>query len=195
MVIYRIMLMIYWQVVMEPSQQTPPSPEGAPIVQAASDATSQSAPDAVVSWQASEYIHHDKGAGWFIALLAVVLVACGISIWLQAWTFVALIIVMAIAVVVYAVRVPQAIEYTLGPDGLQINDKHYDFNEFKAFGVVPDGGIFSVVLVPTKRFMPALTIYFEEKDGEKIVDILGSHLPVEKLGHDFIERFTRRIHF
>lgn len=148
-----------------------------------------------VQWEASEYIHHHKGAGWFGALVTVAVVAAGVAIWLQAWTFAALIVVMAVAVVVYAVRTPRAIQYGLDVKGIQIDERHYTFSEFRAFGVVPDGGLFSVVLIPTKRFMPSITIYFAESDGERIVDILGSQLPMENLQHDFIERFTRRIHF
>lgn len=148
-----------------------------------------------ISWQASEYIHHQKGFLWFAGFGGVVVVLVGVAVWLQAWTFVALIIVMAIAFLVYALRKPRALQYILTPDDIQIGHKAYHYKDFRAFGIIPDGDIFSVQLIPVKRFMPAITIYFEEKDGERIVDALGTHLPMEQLEHDAVDRLMRRLRF
>lgn len=167
----------------QPEEVAPEAPSKTPAVQDA------------IEWQASEYIHHDKGPLWYIVLVLIALAAIAVSAWFQAWTFLALIIVMAIAVAIYAGRAPHTLSYLLGPDGLTINDRHYDYSDFRSFGVVPDGGLYSIILMPTKRFMPSITIYFPEEEGEKIVDMLGKKLPMEELGHDFIERLTRRLHF
>jgi hypothetical protein len=151
--------------------------------------------DDLVTWEASEYIHRSKDALWTIGFLAVTLLFLGAAVWFQAWTFVALIIVMAVAMGFFAFRPPRIAKYSLSKDGLQINGKFYDFAEFRAFSVKPEEAFFVILLIPVKRFMPAITIYFAEADGEKIVDILGSYLPMEEVKPDPIDSFMRHIRF
>lgn len=151
--------------------------------------------EALIDWEASEYVHHHKNPLWFVALGTVVAVTFGVSVFLQAWTFAALVIVMAIAIVFFAVRPPRSLHYKLSASGLQINEHFYGYREFRSFGIIQDGGLFSIMLLPVKRFMPALTIYFNQQDGEKIVDILGTHLPMEQMKQDSIDRWMRNLRF
>ncbi len=149
-----------------------------------------------ISWQASEYIQHDKAGGWFLALLGVAAVLLLVDIFLvKSWTFGALIVVMTIGVFVLARRSPRTLNYTLSSQSLQIDDKHFSMHDFRAFGVLQEDAIYSVQLIPIKRFMPAVNVYFPPEYGEKIVDIFGSVLPMEHLEPDFIDRLTRKIRF
>jgi hypothetical protein len=148
-----------------------------------------------VDWEASEYIHHHKNPLWFVGLAAVAVLVFGVSVFLQAWTFAALVVVMVAAIVFFAVRPPRSLHYKLSAKGLQIDEHFYGFGDFRSFGVVQDGGLFSIVLLPVKRFMPALTVYFEQQDGERIVDILGAHLPMEQMKQDSIDRWMRNLRF
>lgn len=149
----------------------------------------------VVSWEASEYVHHAKGAGWLVGFIAATLVLLAIAIFTQAWTFAVLIVVMGVALGIIAFRPPHTMHYALSHSGLQINDKIYDFSDFRAFGVIDDGVLYSVMLMPIKRLAPVVTIYFEEQDGEQIVDILGSYLPMEDLQQDPFDKLMRRLRF
>ncbi len=149
----------------------------------------------VIQWDASEYIHHQKGFVWYAVFGVIVLILLGVSLWTQNWTFAVLIVVMSAAMAMYAFRRPSQVHYTLTAQGLQIDKKQYSYTDFRAFGIIPDGGLFSVMFIPTKRFMPAINIYFAEDDGERIVDMLGSTLPIEKLDHDPIDKLMRRLHF
>lgn len=147
-------------------------------------------------WEASEYIHHTKSPLWFMGYAAIMLVLLAVAYFLtQAWTFVVLVVVMAVAIGVFATRPPRTLHYALTDAGLQIEESHYNYNDFRAFGIIADGGLYSIMLIPTKRFMPAVSIYFAEEDGEKIVDILGSRLPMEELHLDFVDRMMRRLRF
>jgi hypothetical protein len=49
------------------------------------------------------------------------------------------------------------------------------------------------MLIPTKRFSPGLSVYFPEEAGERIVDILGTRLPMETLKLDAIDIIVRRL--
>jgi hypothetical protein len=147
-----------------------------------------------VRWQASEYIHQEKNALWFLIFGIVVLGLMALAILLmQAWTFAVLIAVMAVAVVVYARRPPRVLTYTLSAKGLYVGDRLYDMSEFKSFGVIHDGAEFSVMLIPVKRFLPGVTVYFPEALGEQIVDFLGARLPMQELHLDVIDKIVRKL--
>ena len=51
----------------------------------------------------------------------------------------------------------------------------------------------SAILLPVKRFSPGLTLYFSEKEGEKIVDMLGARLPMQEIKPDALEKLIRMI--
>jgi hypothetical protein len=108
-------------------------------------------------------------------------------------TFIILVPVMAVALFVYVNRPPRMIDYTLSRKGLHINDRLYSFTEFKGFGVIHDGKEYSVLLLPIKRFVPGVSVYFPEQAGEAIVDILGTRLPMQELRLDFVDRIIRKL--
>lgn len=148
-----------------------------------------------LSWDASEYVHHSKGPLWLVTFVIIMLVFIVVAVWSQAWTFTVLIVIMAVTLGIAAFRPPHIVHYTLGEQGLQIDNKFYSLQDFRAFGIVHDGALYSVTLLPVKRLMPSVNIYFEEKDGEKIVDILGLFLPMEHIEPDPIDRLMHRLRF
>jgi hypothetical protein len=148
-----------------------------------------------VTWEASEFVHHDKGAMWVVALTVVILVLVVVAVLFQAWTFAALIIVMGICFGVFGFRQPRTVAYTLDDKGIRIGEQYFGMSEFKAFGVIPEGAFYSVVLIPVKRFLPATTIYFAEEDGEDILDILGAHLPMQEMHPNVVDTLVRRLRF
>lgn len=154
---------------------------------------SEEIPDENVSWEASESIHHERDGMWFIGFIVIIIMLIGLSVWLQQWTFTALIVIMAASLIVYTRRPPRTLRYSISHNGLHVGQQFYDFDEFRSFGVLQEGDLFSVMLMPTKRFGQAMTIYFGENDGEKIVDILGAYLPMEDLQLDFMDSLLRRL--
>ena len=46
----------------------------------------------IVNWDAVEYLQTEKNAGWYVALAIISLGLIALSIWLQWWTFTALIV-------------------------------------------------------------------------------------------------------
>ncbi|MDR2063576.1 MAG: hypothetical protein LBQ02_02170 [Candidatus Nomurabacteria bacterium] len=148
---------------------------------------------AIIKWEGQEFVVHNRGKGWMAVFVAITLALIGLSIFLQAWTFTALIVVSAVAVVVYIRRPARIIRYALNNDGIMAGEDFHDFAEFKHFGVIQDGAHYFIMLVPTKRFKPAVTLYFPEAVGEKLVDELGARLPMEDLKLDAIDRLLRKL--
>jgi hypothetical protein len=152
--------------------------------------------DYMLEWSASEYIEHKKTMIWYIVLLLIAagLLAVAILV-LHEYTFAALVIVMTIAIVLWARRPAQEIAYKLQPDGVWVGQKFFPFHNFRAFGVVQDSATYSVMLLPVKRFAPGVTIHFPTELGEQIVDVLGSVMPMETIKPDFIDKLSKRLNF
>jgi hypothetical protein len=147
-----------------------------------------------VNWQATEYIHQEKDGKWFILFGIVVAILLAIAIFFMgSWTFAALLVVIAVVIVVLAKRPPRIMSYSLSEKGLHIGDTLHAFSDFRAFGIIHDGQEYSVMLIPTRRFLPGITVYFPEEQGEKIVDALGSRLPMQDLRLDIVDQIVRKL--
>ena len=137
-----------------------------------------------VRWEAEEYIQHDKNAGWYIGLTFVSL---------KWWTFTALIVLSYISLLIYVLRPPRKIKYSISPKGLTEGEKLYKFEDYKSFGILQDDTNFAIVLTPRKRFSLSVTVYFPKEKGEEIVDMFGARLPMEQVKLDFIDKIVRRL--
>jgi hypothetical protein len=49
------------------------------------------------------------------------------------------------------------------------------------------------VLIPHKRFMPSVNVYFPAESGEEIVDVFGESLPMEHVEPDIIDKLSRKL--
>jgi hypothetical protein len=174
------------EVATEPATETPVVEQ--PVV-------SQEVEDIPVTWTAHEYVHPEKSPTWFAIFIIVVLGLISIDIFiLKSYTFSALVIVMAIALIIYTRRPPREITYALSAhQGLYVAERLYHFSEFKSFGLIKDGEHNSIMLMPVKRFSLGVSVYFPEEVGEKVVDILGHQLPMEELKLDVIDVIVRKL--
>lgn len=144
-----------------------------------------------IDWDAEEYIRTTKHAGWYVGLGIVTIGLVIFSLVLGWWSFTLLLVLSAVALVVYSVRPPRVLHYSLTNKGLSENGKLYSYDEYKNFGVVVDGKKSSIVLTPRKRFAPRVTVYFPNEDGEKIVDAFGMRLPMEEVRMDFLDKLVK----
>lgn len=185
----------YW----EKPEEEPPLQQGQDIADEAElpleQAQSIDAEDTPVTWTAHEYVHIDKSPLWFVGFILIVLALISIDVFLlKSYTFSALVIVMAVAVAIYTRRPPRELTYGLSiKQGLYVGERLYHFDDFKAFGLIKDGEHNSIMLIPTKRFAPGVSVYFPEQAGEQIVDILGQRLPMEDLKLDVIDIVVRKL--
>ena len=192
----------------QPTQQpqaTPTIPVGPPVAFQPQPVVAPQPPvqpaavtgaDDTFSWMADEYVHQEKGSMWLASFVAIVVVLAAIA-WfvVGSVTFLVVVLAMGVSLGVLAFRPPRTLHYSLNQQGLQINDKQYSFTDFRSFGVVHDGSRFSITMVPTKRLMPAINIFFEEQQGEKIVDILSAYLPMQEIQESLIDKLLLRLRF
>lgn len=175
---------------LSPDEQQPPEQNQAPIP---GDHSAEVAEP--VRWQAAEYIQREKDPTWFAAFLAVTVGFILLAIFvIKSFTFAILVPVMAAALFIYTRRPPRVLDYTLSRQGLFINDQLFPFGEFKSFALVHGFEQYSIMLIPTKRFKPAVTINFPQEAGEAIVDMLAARLPMKEVQLDTVDRIIKKLH-
>jgi hypothetical protein len=149
-----------------------------------------------VVWQAYEYVHHEKSAQWYViaSLVAVALVVLALFV-MESWTFAAVIVIMAIAAIVYARRPPRLASYRLDDDSITINDAVLPLSDFRAYGISRDGDMYYLAFLSHKRFMPQVIMYFPREVGDEIVAFLEDLLPVEPLRPTLLDAVIDALRF
>ena len=156
----------------------------------------QSSQNTTISWSASDYIDHTRGSSWYLALIAGTIAVAALIYFITKDYFATGVVGFMGAIVgVFATHKPKQVAYELSTSSLKAGGKVYPLNIFKSFALIHEGALSSVSLIPIKRFMPPLSIYFDPGDEQKIVSLLGGHLPLEEGGLDATERLARRLRF
>jgi hypothetical protein len=167
--------------------ETPSSPE--------SGASSESDGPSI-RWTASEFVSHEKSGMWYAQLAMVAIILSVIIFFVTKEVFsIIVVIVLAVALAVFGALKPRTLDYAIEPDGITVGDKHFTFETFRSFAIIEDGPVPNVQLLPQKRFMVPITIYFAPPDGDKIIEILGDFLPFEHKERDMVDKISSRIRF
>ncbi len=150
-----------------------------------------------VSWSASEFIAHDKSAGWYSLLVLGTIVLAALVYLLSHGDKVSTGVVIIVLAVfgIMAARKPRELNYSVDDKGLHIGDKFYNYSTFRSFSIVQQDSVESIWLMPLKRFLPIITIYFDSHDGQKITDTLSQFLPVENRQPDLVDKLMHRLRF
>lgn len=149
-----------------------------------------------IRWEASEFVAHDKTAGWYMVLAGATLLFMGV-VYLITHDEISTLMIAVIAVFfgILASRKPRVLEYALDEKGLTIANKFYPYADFKSFSVINEGGLNSIIFMPMKRFMPLINIYYPPEHEREVVNALALNLPRENRSHDLVERAMSKIRF
>lgn len=147
-----------------------------------------------INWQVDHEIKQYSST-WYVGLGGVFLGMMFLAVLLmKSWSFASLLVAVLVSVIFYIKKPIGSTRYSLSGSELFIDDNRYELNSFKAFGLIKNqNGLHNLVLLPTKRFMPALTLDLPESEGEKVVDFFGARLPMQKLELNFIDKIVQKI--
>lgn len=156
----------------------------------------QTSPETEVTWTASEFIARHKGVSWYL-MLALVAIVASVLIYLLSKDFITVGAVVGAIILfgIAAARKPRVLTYHMNEGGLTIGQKFYPYAIFKSFSVMEEDAFSSITLLPLRRFMPPLSIYYEPNDEERIVAILAHYLPMENRPADAVDRLMKHIRF
>lgn len=149
-----------------------------------------------VSWSASEFIAFQKSGGWYmLVILGVVALAGLVFLFTQDYFSAGAIVVAGLLFVIFAGRKPRVLNYSIDSGGIAIGAKKYQFKDFRSFSLIEETHMRSVMLTPLKRFMPAISMYFEPADEQKITEALSGYLPYEDRKQDPVDKVMQRLRF
>jgi hypothetical protein len=149
-----------------------------------------------VNWTASEFIAHHKNASWYMALAGITILAT-IVVYLFTKDKISAVVVIVVSICfgVIAARKPRVLQYSVNSDGVHMGEKFYPYSLFKSFSLVEEDAAESIWLMPLKRFMPIMTMYFDPADQDRITQTLSAFLPLENREPDVVDKFMHRIRF
>lgn len=149
-----------------------------------------------IEWTASEFIAHDKSAAWYawLILIAVVLAAL-VYLFTKDKISTGMVVFVAAILGIAGSRKPRVVAYSLDHSGVHVDGRFHSYDEFKAFAVQREGAFSSIMLLPLKRFMPGLSIYYDPQDEAKIFDALSANLPMQAAQTDLLDVLMHRIRF
>ncbi|HVV25548.1 MAG TPA: hypothetical protein VHC21_00750 [Candidatus Saccharimonadales bacterium] len=166
-----------------------------PIAQADHETPAASAAENV-SWTASEFVAHEKSAGWYGGLIAGgVVIAAGVYLLTRDIISTVVVLVCAAAFGILGGKKPRQLHYHLDSSGITVGSKRYTYEMFRSFSVATEGAFSSIVFMPLKRFAPLTTIYYAPEDEPKIIDILSARLPFEEHKDAAIDSLMKRVRF
>lgn len=178
-----------WQFV--PDQQTAPTP-----TPASPQADNQSTTDVYASWTASEFIAYQKNAGWYIMAFFAIIVVASITFFISKdWISAIAIVFIGLLFISFAARKPRVLSYEISSQGIKIGGKLYPYSSLKSFAVIEEEAIHLIDILPLQRFMPAVSIYYEPKDEQTIIGVLGTYLPQEERKQPAIDKLMHKIRF
>jgi hypothetical protein len=149
-----------------------------------------------ISWSASEFVQHDKNKGWHLYIgIGAVLVAIAVYLLTRSIFGAVVMVIVGVILAISGNLKPRMINYTISPEGITANDKHFGFMSFKSFCVIDDGGHPNLQLLPQKRFAIPITMYFDPNNEDQVVSILGEYLPFEHRERDFVDKLSTRLKF
>jgi hypothetical protein len=181
-----------------PAEISPQPPEDLPPEETA---IAEAAPEATgdiptITWTASEFVAHEKSAGWYTLLLTgAAIFAAVVYLLTKDFISTAVVLVAAILLAVFGSHTPREQQYMIDNQGIGIGPKHYSFDDFKSFAVASEGAFSSLVFMPLKRFAIPLTVYYAPKDEERILNVVSTQLPLEEHRLDAVDNLMRRIRF
>ncbi len=168
----------------------------ASIEPAENPSAEQKKPQEPITWTASEFIDTHKGAGWHVLFFAGLAALGGLAYFLtKDYISSAVIIIAGIIFALTINRKPRQLPYEINNQGIQIGERFYDYGMFKSFDLMQEGGIKSINLMPLKRLMPDISLYFPPEQETAIVDFLSAHLPHDEHIEKSIDRLAKKLRF
>ncbi len=147
------------------------------------------------SWEAPEYEHFEKYPQWYWVmggiLTAIVIYAIITNAILMAITF----ILIGMLGYIYAEREPRNIKMEITPDGIQVDNYFYAYEDVRSFWIFyeVEEGIKILSLHSKKTFLPHMHIPIGDANPIKIREVLLSYLPEIRQELTIIDRLERLI--
>jgi len=158
-------------------------------------------------WQVPEYRKPVRGRGWYIAAIIVAFICLFFSFFaLRAWhlvflgagsnfLFALIIIIAAIVLIIAESQPPIMVDIELGPEGIKIGKRFYEYDRFKNFCVLykPKRSIKNLYLEFKNSVRPRVSIPLRRLDALTVRNFLVQYLEenLERVEPPVSEQLTK----
>lgn len=138
---------------------------------------------AVLSWKAPQFAHHEKSLLWFLVAAAITAALVIYGLKTDGWTFSVAILVFAGTYYLVHRHAPPIVDVKISKFGIKIGRHVFPYSHLKSFWIVYEPPfVKKLYLRMDSKLRPDLFISLEDADPAEVRQILGIHL------HEFTSR-------
>ena len=155
--------------------------------------------ETLFQWQAPEFVSTQKPLGWFVGVWMFFAGLIALSIWLQSgYTMIITIVLLVLTPLstsIWAVRKPKTLIYKITNYGVEVENKQYLYDDFRAFYEYKDYNQPTLDLIPAKRFGTLVSMPLATPDANEIKSTISQMVPIIEHNEDLIDKLFRRLRF
>lgn len=131
-----------------------------------------------LSWQAWEFKHYPKNAGWYITFISITVLVLAFFIIVENDIFAAVSLAIIAALVLgFSRQKPQRVDIELTSRGVNFGNLFYPHKQIKHFWVVNNDRHRTVNFHTSAFVNNILVVELEDQDPDEVRDFLIRHLP------------------
>jgi hypothetical protein len=93
-----------------------------------------------IRWEAPEFEHRPKTAGWYWTTVVIAVVLLALAIWQKSFLFALFIIIAEVLVIVWGAIEPPTVKFELTDKGLRVGERrYYPMRELHSFSADSEG--------------------------------------------------------
>ena len=146
-----------------------------------------------IVWQASDHVHHQKGADWFWVLGILAVSTSVVAILFRNFFFALLVLVASFTLALLAKRPAKIIQFKLSSTGLFVGPTHYPWASIRTFWIHTADNSHVLLIQTTSALAPHFSIPLPSQRTEEIRTFLQERVAEEELhepaSHKIMEFF------
>ncbi|MFA6355061.1 MAG: hypothetical protein WCW65_01390 [Candidatus Paceibacterota bacterium] len=148
-----------------------------------------------IEWQAPEYKHKDKSMDFLWTILLIALVMCVFAVWKANYVFAIFIIVGAASLILFSIRRPEDMTFTIETSGLSLGKDKYEWKKIKGFHLKKEIDEAILLIEIDKYLLPVYTIPLSLNIADKVREALLKVTPNIELEESKSMKFMEKIGF
>lgn len=132
----------------------------------------------IISWNAPEYLVHDKGKQWYLVAGIILLITVIISIFTDNVTLaLALIVLAAVYYHTHRFHPPKDIEIKITEMGMKIGKMFFPYSHIQAFWIIRKNGLNTLNLRVAGKYFSEVIIQLNDQDPVPVREYLVGQIP------------------
>jgi len=133
--------------------------------------------NAVIKWEAPDYISHEKGWQWFFIAGVLVVILCIYAIIADNWTLLIALIVLSSVYVWQHFQMPKTVKIIISKAGIKVGYKEFPYQSIKAFWVIyRPPYVKTLNLKFNAKLMQDISIHLEDQNPGDLREYLCSQI-------------------